>query len=253
MRGIQNLPEVVAAKTRRIHEIVIHDSETITQGNFTKIAIADLERLFKLYDNVFFSGLLHKWFHEEKRSISFRLSKRMTRAGGKTTCTRKHSQGKDNPKQVEVYEIAISTPLLFQTFKDVKRAIKVNGIECQDRLEALQRIFEHELIHLLEMLAWRKSSCAASNFKSLAAKIFAHTEVTHQLVTQYERARINFGIGVGEKVTFEYKGKQLGGFVNRITKRATVLVENKKGMRYSDGKRYVKYYIPLSDLKKVSS
>jgi len=39
--------------------------------------------------------------------------------------------------------------------------------------------------------------------------------------------------------------------VNRITKRATVLVEDERGMRYSDGKRYAKFYVPVASLELV--
>ena len=38
------------------------------------------------------------------------------------------------------------------------------------------------------------------------------------------------------------------GRVNRITKRATVLLENQQGEHFTDGKRYETYYIPLQYL-----
>jgi len=41
------------------------------------------------------------------------------------------------------------------------------------------------------------------------------------------------------------------GRVNRITRRATVLVENPHGALYSAGKRYRTYYVPLPMLNKV--
>ena len=40
------------------------------------------------------------------------------------------------------------------------------------------------------------------------------------------------------------------GVVNRITRRATILVESDAGTAYSDGKRYLKFYIPLTMLAK---
>lgn len=247
---LRHTSEEVATKTKTIYEAVVQTSENIKQGNFAKLGIADLETLFDLYDNIFFSGLLRKQLREKNSgALRFRLSKRMTRAGGKTTCIQKKLQRCDGPKEA-TYEIAISMPLLVQTFKDVRRTVSINGLVCRDRLEALQRIFEHELIHIAEMLAWGKSSCSRSNFQSLARQIFGHKDVTHQLVTQRERALVNFDIKVGDTVAFEYNGNRLTGFVNRITKRATILVENKKGDAYSNGKRYSKYYVPLSELEK---
>ncbi|MFX0115432.1 MAG: SprT-like family protein [Candidatus Hodarchaeota archaeon] len=251
MTMIRNSPEEVIAKTRSIYQAMLRNSKRITQGNFTKIGVTDLERLFSLYDRIFFSGLLQELLHRKNSGIlQFRLSKRMARVGGKTTRTLKRLQQRGNSREVPVYEIAISAQLLFQTFKDVKRTVIINGIICKDRLEALQRIFEHELIHILEMVLWGKSSCSKANFRSLARQIFAHTDINHQLVTQREIALVNFGIGIGDKVSFKDDGKLATGYVNRITKRATILVESEKGAPYSNGKRYIKYYVPISDLQK---
>ncbi len=36
--------------------------------------------------------------------------------------------------------------------------------------------------------------------------------------------------------------------MNRITKRATVLVEDPDGMKFSDGLRYRTYYVPIACL-----
>ena len=41
------------------------------------------------------------------------------------------------------------------------------------------------------------------------------------------------------------------GIVNKITKRATVLVADSNGMLYSDGQRYERYYVPLSGLERI--
>ena len=149
------------------------------------------------------------------------------------------------------YEIAISTTLLFQTFADVQRPVRVNGLLCQDRVEALQRVFEHELLHLLEMLIWTKSSCAAPRFKALAWSYFGHTESKHDLVTQDERATNHFGVRRGDRVTFNFEGARRTGVVNRITRRATILVESADGVVHTDGKRYQKFYVPLALLEKA--
>src|SRR5262249_51456206 len=150
------------------------------------------------------------------------------------------------------YEITLSTSLLYQTFKDVERTVRVNGLVCADRLEAAQRVFEHELIHLAEMLVWGRSSCAAEPFRALAWGGFGHTGTQHDLVTQQERARARFDVRVGDRVAFTFEGAPYTGVVNRITRRATVLVEDARGQAYSDGKRYLKFYIPLTMLRRAS-
>ena len=150
------------------------------------------------------------------------------------------------------YEITISTTLLFNTFHDVDRPVTVGGLECRDRLEALQRIFEHELLHLAEFLAWGRSSCRADNFHRLSRRIFAHEGAFHDLITPREQARAAYDIRIGDYVSFDIDGSQHAGRVNRITRRATVLVEDPRGALFDDGKRYLTFYVPLPLLRKES-
>jgi len=233
---------------REIYGGLLAESRWIREGNFSSIHSRDLEQLFESYDDLFFDGLLSETVERSGAPLSFRVSKRMTRVGGTTTKYR-HARGR-GPKTS--YEIAISSTLLFSTFYDVNRPITVTGIECRDRLECLQRIFEHELIHLTEMLIWDDSSCSKRRFQALAFQFFSHTEATHQLITPSERASLRYGIRPGDRVRFRIDGASYEGFVNRITKRATVLVEDDCSPLYSDGKRYAKFYVPLSSLERLA-
>jgi hypothetical protein len=119
-------------------------------------------------------------------------------------------------------------------------------------LEALQRIFEHEIVHLAEQLCWGTSNCSAARFQDIAARFFLHRSHTHALITHKERAAQS-GIGIGSLVVFRFEGRDLTGKVNRITKRATVLVPDPAGKAYSDGSRYNTYYVPLAALRLVAA
>ena len=240
----RRLPEI-KADARQIYSSLLDQSRFIRAGNFTSIHSSDLEFLFARYDETFFDGLLYETIERSGAPISFRVSKRMTKVGGTTT---KYRMAR-GPGPRSSYEIAISSTLLFATFYDVQRPIMVTGVECRDRIECLQRIFEHELIHLTEMLIWDDSSCSRQRFQSLAFQFFTHTEATHQLITPGERASQKFGIRTGDKVRFRIDDACYEGFVNRITKRATVLVEDDCAPLYSYGKRYAKYYVPISQLE----
>jgi inactivated superfamily I helicase len=123
-------------------------------------------------------------------------------------------------------------------------------LDCESRLEALQRIFEHEVMHLAEMLCWERSDCATARFQHIAARFFLHRAHTHDLVTRRELAA-DSGIRPGSRVAFVFEGRSLTGRVNRITKRATVLVEDSEGRMYSDGARYNTYYVPIAHLEPV--
>jgi hypothetical protein len=234
-------------KQRAIYDSVLRDSEYLNGGNFTRIHTSDIRRLFDLYDDLFFEGRCRKLLGDTP--LYFRLSKRMTRSGGMATRRERRSPD-SNRVQIE-YEIAVSTTLLYQTFQDNHRPIVMSGIECRDRLEALQRVLEHEMTHLVEMLIWVESSCSAPRFQSIANRFFGHTDHRHQLITPREHALTKFGIRAGDRVSFRCDGKHYTGRVNRITRRATVLVEAADGQPYSDGKRYLKFYVPLGMLKRA--
>lgn len=240
----------VAARTQAIYESTLGASPYLDAGNFTRLHASDLKRLFDRYDATFFDGAIRSLLGDSP--LSFRLSKRMTSAAGKASFKQWRSAA-DQPPRIE-YEIAVSTTLLFQTFQDQQqRDVRMSGIPCRDRLQALQRVLEHETVHLLEMLLWRQSSCSAARFQGIAHRFFAHTEHRHQLITPRERALTEYGIRTGDRVTFRFERRHYVGTVNRITKRATVLVEDERGEPYSDGKRYAKFYVPLSLLKPAAT
>ena len=233
-------PSVIGEKTRLIYDLLLERSEFIDKGNFTSIGVSDLQLMFELYDEIFFKDFFKKNFPD---LIHFRLSKRMTRVGGKTERYR-------DPKY---YVIKLSSALLFQTFNDEDRDVMVNGIICNDRLEAAMRIFEHELIHLIEMVMFGDSSCKQPRFIYYCIRFFGHMGVKHQLVTGYEIVKRDHNLKVGDTVSFEFKGGSFEGKISRITKRATVMVSDPKG-QFTDlsGKSYTKFYIPLNRLEPVN-
>ncbi len=244
-------PRDVAAKTAAIAGEVMSRSHLLRSPNFTVVSPGDLSRMFDLYDRAFFDGFLRAAIAERAQGrLTFRLAPRMTRAGGKTFRFRRRlGRGPGAPVETS-YEIAISTRLLFLSFDDATRPVTVCGLPCTERLCALQRIMEHEMLHLLEMVVWEASSCAAPRFKSMARNVFGHGASTHDLVTPAERAGTRFDLRVGDNVNFEFDGRPLRGTLNRVNRRATVLVESATGVRYTNGKRYEKFYVPLGMLKK---
>ncbi len=233
--------ELIAQRVAEIQRDLLAHSRHLRAVNFTAIHVADLEFLFNAYDSRFLDGLLRPAL--AGRPLTFHLSPRMTRAGGKTSRLRTRSG--------EVrFEIAVASSMLFDAFADADRRVSVAGLECDNRLDALQRVLEHEIVHLIEQLCWGRSNCSARRFQDIAARVFRHRAHTHSLVTRQERASA-VGIVVGSRVTFSFENRQLTGRVNRITKRATVLVEDPDGVRFSDGLRYKTFYVPIQWLKPV--
>lgn len=237
-------PDRIQTLRQDIHQQLLRDSPEIDAPNFRRVSTHDLKTLFEHYDRSFFDGLLRQQAQHPR--LTFRLSRRMTSTGGKTVVKRLRGRSELD------FEIAVSTTLLFETFRDDAREVSVGGVPCRDRLDALQRILEHELVHLIEVWLWQGTSCAKPRFQGIARRLFGHEEHTHRLVTPRERATTRLGLTPGREVSFMFEGKRTRGIINRVTRRATVLVPDPEGDRYSDGKRYLKYYVPLDALEPAS-
>lgn len=254
MSAIQSLGELIAStqvspaeiesRTRTIRANVLGRSRYLDGENFTLIHPGDLELLFDEYDRLFFGAAVRPALGSD--DIRFRLSRRMTRTGGTATRMRRL----DAPHS-RWYEIAVSTTLLYQSFEDDTRPVRVNGLPCSTRLEALQRIVEHEIIHVIELHLWNESKCSAQRFQSIAGRFFGHTDHRHHLITSQEVARTQYGLRPGSRVRFQFEGRVYEGVVNRITRRASVLVPDPAGQLFTDGQRYSTYYIPLAMLQAV--
>jgi hypothetical protein len=236
--------ETISGRTAQIHANVLSRSKYIHAPNFTKIHPDDLAILFAEYDDRFFGGQVKETLGTTP--LHFRLSKRMTSSGGKAARFVDRSSGR------MWYEISASTTMLFGGFtEEDHRPITTSGITCRDRLDALQRVMEHEIVHLIEMLLWGKSSCSQPRFHSITRRFFGHTQNKHNLITPKEKALVKFGIRPGVKVRFRFDGIEHTGVVNRVSKRATVLVPDQKGLRYTDGEYYRKFYVPVQMLEAV--
>jgi hypothetical protein len=246
LHAIAHDPDIVARKNRLIYGAMLERSDNIDRANFTALGPNDLRLLFSLYDTEFFDHLLGRMLDEDGvEELFLRPSNRLTRSAGITGFLRRKVPTPQGIVEKPEYEIAISSFLLFENFRDEGREVTVGGLLCKDRLEALQRIFEHELLHLAEFLAWGRSSCSASNFHALSQRIFGHAGTTHALVTPRQIAAEVYQLRIGDIVSFEHEGIRRIGRVNRITKRVTVLVEDAAGVAYSDGRKYATFYVPM--------
>ncbi len=116
-----------------------------------------------MYDAMFFESQLLSIAREHSKS--FRWSSRMTSAGGKTIRSGHRPRGQKLLK--------FPTRSRYRLHCCFRRlAIWIDrsaSLACvRNRLQAMQRILEHELIHLAEMLVWEDSNCAADRFHAIA-------------------------------------------------------------------------------------
>jgi len=189
--------------------------------------IEDIRFLFSLYDKYFFDLKLLKSY-----DIDFGISLKLTRSAGITRFQ----------KYTSKIEIKFSYPLIFNKFNQSQDGFMVNGVFCQNPQQALMRVMEHEIVHLLEFLTDGKSSCSKPRFIQLAYQLFGHTENKHKIGIEIPLEKEIIKFKKGERVKFFYKNKTYIGKINRITKRATVIVE--------ENQKLSKYYVPVCMLEK---
>ena len=232
----------ITYKRNNIRNRFIIKSKNVKTGDIQFMSKVDLEILFYLYDQEFLNGYFSESF---KGTLIFSLSTRMTSAAGKTIYSR---QIKSLPEVEETYEIRMGIKFFYQYYK-VERDKIVSGINTKDSLEAFQIVFEHELSHLVELHLYKESSCKKLRFKTMVKNIFGHTDVVHQLPSQKEIVLKDYGLNVGQKVSFISDGVKYKGLVYKINKRATVMVKDRKGTyRDKSGNTYSKWYVHFEQL-----
>ncbi len=239
-------PQRIADRHQAVRKTMLQQPSVVGQANFQRMTDADVAALFDAYDQLWFEGWLAREVRRETgKPLGFEVSTRLNRSGG---VTRRHTRRHGPIHRPIGYEIALAGRILQLSFNEPGQTLMVGGLICHDRLEAAQRIMEHEIVHLYELLAWGKSSCGQPRFRDLVSRFFGHTGTKHGLVTAREHARQAHGLHIGGEVSFTFQGQNMRGLINRINHRATVLVVSDKGRAYSDGKKYQKYYMPLEDL-----
>lgn len=245
MKDIRTIKYSTADILTRREEIgtrLLGSSAHLISADIRRIAPSDLELMYQLYDQIFFDNWLRQNFAGK---LQFSISRQMTKSAGKTICS------KNNPPDARVIEIRISLPII-ANYGAVEGLDLVGGVKCYSRLDALQLIFEHELVHVLEFVLFGNSSCKQNRYQNIAANLFGHQSSYHQLPTHREITRRELGLEPGTEVTFQYDGASMRGIIQSIRKRAAVMVVDSKGP-YHDryGKRYSKYLVPLQLLRRL--
>lgn len=232
-------------KREQVKKSLFKMSNTIKSEDFIAISNNDLYILFKLYDEIF----LNDWFKDNfKGNINFVLSRQLTKAAGNTRT--KKNIVKLKPEEIE-FEVKISLNHLIN-FDKIDRDKTVGGINVNNKLDSLMLVLEHELCHVIEFIVCYKSSCSKEPFKNLIYDVFGQKESTHNLISYKEVTLSEYGLKMGDNVKFQFKEKEISGFINRINKNAIVMCPSPRG-KYVDkaGNFYTKYSVPLSCLQKI--
>jgi hypothetical protein len=233
-----------------LRKSIHNELSTTISVNFSDLKNSDIKRLFDLYDDYFFGGSIMEKINSSGSTIKFTSSSLggstfagkciMTKAGMKCT-----------------FELRFPSKLFLKLFtqKGSNKLLKTNGIICRDRLECLQLVFEHELVHLI-MHLWNyydKSGDLYSShgklFQCMTKSLFDHTDYRHELFNEFEEGtefitkKVAF---VGMDVYILVDGKNIYGKITKVNpKKAIIQTES--------GKMYKSSYVLIRKAdKKVS-
>lgn len=129
----------------------------------------DLRRLLDRYDELYFEGDLNKHLKNVSYKLEFKTS-------GEATFT---TEGICNHKTCD-YTITILT----KPFKKVRGVTIVAGHKCNDQMECLLRVIEHEMLHLIIFIFCSDSFITDQHgplFMNMAKDLFGHTDHRHHI------------------------------------------------------------------------
>ena len=139
------------------------------RNSVTKMSSNELHTLFKRYDELCFDKDIQKYMKDAKYSLRFKTN-------GEDTFT---TEG-ICINRVCNYTVTIPT----EYFKNVNGVTIVAGHQCKDQLECLQRVIEHELVHLLIFMFCGDPFVTDQHgplFMKMANDLFGHTDHRHYI------------------------------------------------------------------------
>lgn len=229
-----------------LRAMMLKDPRGVPRPDFPPQRPDVLQFMAQLYDQAYFGGALSDALAQAcDQPWGVAISPRMTRRSARTGRARRGGSRAG-------YLLTLSSLLFVDGLFPGPRGTRLFGRYCEDRLDLLQRVLEHHLLHVAEELAYGKTRCGQERFQRLAFGIFGHTEFDEGLPSFADNAEEAFGLRVGDRVSFELEELPYEGVLERIGKRATVQVEHEEGEEHPDGKRYLKARVPLRLLRRRS-
>jgi len=164
-------------------------------ANFIRLSGADVGYIFRLYDEVFFQNQIKEKVNISGGELKYYASERTSGAGG--VCSINYSEEKC------IYYLDVSPNIINTIFRQNKEGLSdAAGIGCKDRLECLQLIMEHQIIHLL-MIIWEYFSDPDDEiygthgklFQCMSREYFGHTIFEHDLgftsIQEFEEPKLH--------------------------------------------------------------
>lgn len=136
----------------------------------------DLHKMFQMYDDLCFDNSIQDYITDKEFTLKFALS------GEDTFTTEGVCTAKRSDTKAMKCDYVITIPIHF--FDLVKGKTLIAGQECNDQLECLQRVMEHELVHLIIFMFCGDEFITNQHgdlFMSTVHDLFRHTDYKHYI------------------------------------------------------------------------
>lgn len=143
----------------------------IRYGEYPTLSEAMMKEMYEFYDANFFYGLLSK--QVGNRAVTYKISNKATKSAGSL-------------RMGDPVRITLSQPIFRDVVGNVDN-LSVNGLSVSNRMDAIMRVMEHELVHLALSSSDTDKHAVEGHgtlFKAIVKGLFGHTETTHQLISK---------------------------------------------------------------------
>ena len=122
---------------KKIYEYLLNNIVKIVDFKVTNNIV---KKTFKLLDKVYFKNNISKFIRDTDSTITFNASSKLKKTAG--FCKWNTYIDKYGDFDFGIYEIQISKPIIDNLFTDKKiNSLKINGLNCFDRLECYINYF----------------------------------------------------------------------------------------------------------------
>lgn len=169
---VPNTDEVNRKKALVYNEMLARCGDEITrEGDFQGITAEAVAIMLDIIDREFFGRAITDVFLHHRRNIYVRVVGDAELPG----------QGGSFSRSGDNHFISINIELIRRAFNEVgaNGQVMICGCLCSTKLEVLQRLLEHELIHLVVYTNWLLVAPHGDEFVAVGFTFFRHTTVTH--------------------------------------------------------------------------
>ena len=132
-----------------------------------------MQKMYEYYDESFFQGLLSRQVKSSGKGIVFELSNQASSSAGSAWVRRNKTT-----------RIMFSVKVFREVTKKTVASLTVNGLNVTNRVDAMMRVMEHELVHLALLTSGSKEHTNEGHgpfFKAIVFALFGHITTTHDL------------------------------------------------------------------------